>query len=135
PLLLGEPGKYLYDPDSGILKAGLFKSIAHRFEVKKLHLNTHLYTSAEKINDFPGRTFRITEVADYKDFKKRKEKLLASVVTKNFPIKAEAVRMKHCIGESENDFLFCCKTMDDSLTVIFAKRVSLLQTTYSSRYN
>jgi len=122
PLILGSPQTYLYDPDSGLLKAGLFKSIAHRFGLKKLHLNTHLYTSSDKIDDFPGRTLRITEIMDYKDFKKRKESLSANVITKNFPIKAEEVRKKHRIGESENDFLFFCKTMDDSLTVIFAKR-------------
>jgi len=122
PLVLSKPENYIYDPDSGLLKAGLFKSLAHRFRVKKLHLNTHLYTSYEKIADFPGRTLRITEIVDYKDFKKRKDSPSANVIAKNFPVKAEAVRKKHRIGESEDDFLFFCKTMDDSLTVIFAKR-------------
>ena len=40
-----ELGKYLYEPNASILKAGAFRNIASRYEVKKLHPNSHLYTS------------------------------------------------------------------------------------------
>ena len=55
-----EPGKYLYEPNASILKAGAFRSIASRYKVKKLHPNSHLYTSDLWIENFPGRSFQIT---------------------------------------------------------------------------
>ena len=38
------PLSYLYEPNACILKAGAFNTVGHRFDVKKLHTNTHLYT-------------------------------------------------------------------------------------------
>src|SRR5690606_27107705 len=38
------PQQYLVEPNAAILKAGGFKSFALRYELSKLHPNTHLYT-------------------------------------------------------------------------------------------
>ncbi len=119
---IGEPVQYLYDPDVALLKAGCFKLIAQRYKLKKLNLNTHLYTSNERIESFPGRLFKIKEVLEYKDFKKTKTILSANVIAKNFPVNTESLRKKHKIEESENDFIFFCKTSNDKLSTIFAER-------------
>ena len=42
---IGLPQQYLYDPNSSITKAGAFRIIAARFNLKKISTNTHLYTS------------------------------------------------------------------------------------------
>ena len=55
--LHAEPNKlerYLYEPNASILKAGAFKSIGNRFNLRKLDPNTHLYTSNSLISDFPA---------------------------------------------------------------------------------
>jgi len=52
----------LYEPNSSILKAGAFNIIANRYNLEKLHPNSHLYTSNIEIKDFPGRTFRVDEI-------------------------------------------------------------------------
>lgn len=52
-------GNYLYEPNASLLKAGAFRSIAAAYSAKKLHPNSHLYTSDTQIEGFPGRTFRI----------------------------------------------------------------------------
>lgn len=52
-----EIGTYLYEPNASILKAGAFRSIASSFHLSKLHANSHLYTSNERIEKFPGRIF------------------------------------------------------------------------------
>lgn len=119
-----KPKDYLYDPDAGLLKAGCFKLISSRYRINKLNINTHLYTSKDKIKNFAGRVFRVTRVVDYKDFKKEKNHRPASVVSKNFPIKAEVLRKKHKINESSDHFLFFCKTVDEKLQVISAERLS-----------
>jgi len=121
-LLIGEPMQYLYDPDVALLKAGCFKLVAQRYKLKKLNLNTHLYTSNDRIESFPGRMFKITETHVYKDFKKTKANLSANVLAKNFPLNVENLRKKHRIKESENDFIFFCRTSNDDLSVIFAER-------------
>jgi len=123
PLILGELQNYLYDPDSALLKAGCFKLIAERFKIRKLHLNTHLYTSEDNVHSFPGRVFKITEVIDYKVFKKIKTSLFANVIAKNFPLTVETIRKKHKIGESKNNFMFFCKTADETLKVLLAERI------------
>lgn len=122
PLLLDTPDEYLYDADSALMKAGCFKLIADRFNIKKLHLNTHLYTSKEKVQSFPGRTFKITNIIDYKQFKKIKADHAANVISKNFPSSVEVIRKKHKIRESKDCSMFFCKTMDETLQVIFAER-------------
>ena len=53
--------EYLYEPNSSILKAGAFKSIAQSFGIDKLAVSSHLYTSRKYVSDFPGRAFEILE--------------------------------------------------------------------------
>ena len=38
-------GKYLYEPGASLLKAGAYRLLGSRYNVKKLHPNSHLYTS------------------------------------------------------------------------------------------
>ena len=52
-------GTYLYEPNASILKAGAFRSIAASYHTRKLHPNSHLYTSDEWIKEFPGRVFQV----------------------------------------------------------------------------
>lgn len=119
---IGEPLQYLYDPDVAILKAGCFKLISKYYKLNKLNQNTHLYTSNNRIESFPGRVFKVKEVYEYKDFKKIKTKLAANVIAKNFPLNVESLRKKYKIEESENSFIFFCKTNNDKLSVLLAER-------------
>ena len=56
---LNEIGTYLYEPNAAVLKAGAFKSVAQQYSVGKLHPHSHLYTSEDMVNDFPGKIFKI----------------------------------------------------------------------------
>jgi hypothetical protein len=86
-----EPETYLYEPNASILKAGAFKTIAKRFDLRKLHNNTHLYTSARFKENFPGRIFEIHQPEfKWKDYKEKK----ANVITRNYPLKAEELKKK-----------------------------------------
>ncbi|WP_118194450.1 THUMP-like domain-containing protein [Albibacterium indicum] len=122
--LFSEPESYIYDPDASLLKAGCFKLISTYYQLNKLHINTHLYTSSNKIENFAGRTFKIKAVMDYRDFKKGKDHPAASIISKNFPINSTTLRKKHKIKESAEHFLFFCKTHDENLRVISAERLS-----------
>lgn len=98
---LGDYQNYIYDPNSSILKAGAFKSIAQKFKLKKISMNTHLYSSREFLPDFPGRCF---ELIDEIKIKKGQVKM-ANVISKNHPLKADAFKKKYGIKEGGRDFL------------------------------
>ena len=71
-----EIGKYLYEPGVVCMKAAPFRLLSQRFNIKKLHRNSHLYTSDELVTDFPGRIFEVINVANFD--KKAKNSLVVS---------------------------------------------------------
>lgn len=119
---LGDPEKYLYEPDAALLKSGAFKFIAQHYGIRKLHAHTHLYTSSQRISDFIGKMYRVVNVVNYADFKKSKLPIHASISTRNFPLKVEALRQRHRIRDGGDEHLFFCTGMDGQLLVIFASK-------------
>ncbi|MDN3692946.1 class I SAM-dependent methyltransferase [Chryseobacterium tructae] len=96
-----EPEKFIYIPNNSILKAGIFNLISEKVGVKKLHPNSHLYTSIERIIDFPGRTFEM-EVVDSKKIKKKEQ---YNIISKNYPLKPEEIKKKYGLKDGGNDYL------------------------------
>ena len=127
-----EIGKYLYEPCVACMKAAPFKLLSQRFNIKKLHRNSHLYTSDELVADFPGRTFEVINVIPFN--KKTKKTLMqtltqtqsdehsatwrlgdlvtqkVSIAVRNFPLSAEALR-KHLGFKDGDDFYIFGTTM------------------------
>lgn len=102
-----EPGAYLYEPNASIMKAGAFKSIASRYQLRKIHVNTHLYTSDELVPEFPGRKFRIEALVrpDPSDVKRHIPEGHANVAIRNYPISAEALKKKTGLKDGGEKFL------------------------------
>ncbi|MFD2098894.1 THUMP-like domain-containing protein [Flagellimonas iocasae] len=118
-----EPKKYLYEPNSAILKSGGFKSVADTFGLKKLHQHSHLYTS-DVLIDFPGRKFSISRTLAYskkalKEFTHKK----ANITTRNFPVSVAEIRKKHQIKDGGDTYLFFTKTASDTLTVLECEKL------------
>ncbi len=86
---------YLFEPSVAVLKAGAFRTLCHRFGLKKLHPNTHLYTASEDVPTFPGRRFRIEGVSG---FSKKEVRALsgqkANLSVRNFPQSVATLRAK-----------------------------------------
>jgi hypothetical protein len=101
------PENYLYESNSAILKAGSFNGICTKFKVKKIAINSHLYTSKEKIENFPGRTFKIKKTIAYspKEFKKLGIKQ-ANVSCRNFKYSVAEVKNKMKIKDGGNHYIF-----------------------------
>lgn len=93
--------KFLYIPNNSILKAGAFNTISEKFELKKLHPNTHFYTSEHKIENFPGRVLEIEKI-DAKDLKKGEK---YNIVSKNYPLKPEEIKKKYKLNDGGNHYL------------------------------
>jgi hypothetical protein len=105
------PKKYLYEPNSAIMKSGGFDEIGIQYQLDKLHQHSHLYTSEDKI-DFPGRVFEIQEALSYtkSEMKNFLENKKANITTRNFPDSVEEIRKKWKIKEGGN--LYCFFTTD-----------------------
>lgn len=96
-----EPEKFIYIPNNSILKAGVFNLIAEKFGMKKLHPNTHLYTSSEKNENFPGRIFEM-DVVDSKNIKKKEQ---FNIISKNYPLKPEEIKKKYGLKDGGEHYL------------------------------
>jgi hypothetical protein len=107
--------EYLYEPNVTLLKAGFFKSLTQMYPIRKLHPESHLYTSQKLVRDFPGRIFK---VADFSSFNKKELKNFLKNITKanltvrNFPAGAEELKKKLQITDGGNIFLFATTIAD-----------------------
>ncbi|MBO2523451.1 MAG: SAM-dependent methyltransferase [Bacteroidetes bacterium] len=118
--------KYLYEPNSSLMKSGAFKLISQRFAIEKLHVNSHLYTSDNLISDFPGRIFEVVGFAPFN--KKVKKELLsditeASVATRNFPLSANELRKSLNLKESDKNYVFGTTLIGEKKVVILCKKI------------
>ena len=121
---VGEPVKYLYEPNSAILKSGGFLSIGTAFNVNKLHLHSHLYSSDQKI-DFPGRRFEILAVYPYqKKIISKTEITKANITTRNFPESVATLRKKHKIKDGGDIYLFFTTDHTNKKIVVVCKKMN-----------
>lgn len=96
-----ESSNFLYIPNNSILKAGAFNIISEKFGLKKLHPNTHFYTSEHNIENFPGRVLEIEKI-EVKDLKKGEK---FNIVSKNYPLKPEEIKKKYKLNDGGNHYL------------------------------
>ena len=120
-----EVGKYLYEPYAAHLKSGLYKTMAETYGVAKLHQHSHLYTSAELNNEFPGRKFEVKEVVP---FDKKSAKTLfkslkqANLTTRNFPLTVSELRTQYKIKDGGETYIFATTLHDDSKVLIVCQK-------------
>ena len=116
--------KYLFEPNSAILKSGLFNEVSAQLNLYKLHINSHLYTS-DVLIDFPGRSFEIIGVCKYnkKQIKRNFGSKKANITTRNFHDSVAEIRKKTGIKEGGDDFLFFTTDIEDKAIMIQCKKV------------
>ena len=118
------PKVYLYEPNASIMKAGLFKTVANRYNVQKLHPSTHLYTSEELVEDFPGRSFKVERVTkvqrkEIQDIEK------ANLSTRNFPGNVADLRKKLKLKDGGDTYIFACTLNDNSKVLIVTEKLGV----------
>jgi 16S rRNA G966 N2-methylase RsmD len=101
------PQKYLFEPNTSILKAGAFKLVGLKFNLSKIEQHTHFYTSESDAPHFPGRAFKI--IARIKpDSKAAKEFCAdgkANVITRNYPLTPTQLLAKLKLKEGGHRYL------------------------------
>lgn len=117
-------GNYLYEPNSSVMKAGAYKCLTKRFAVEKLEVNSHLYTSDQAIDGFPGRSFRILRSfgmgkKEVKEGLKGIEK--ANIATRNFPMEVNTLRQKLRLKEGGETYLFATTHAGEHIILLCEK--------------
>lgn len=121
-----EVGEYIYEPNSSILKAGGFKEVAITYNLKKLHPNSHLYTSDKLVGNFPGRTFRLHSVITFnkKDIKTKLSGLTkANLTVRNFLSTVVDLRKRLKLKDGGDDYLFATTLADESKVILHCSKV------------
>ncbi|MBW1297187.1 class I SAM-dependent methyltransferase [Aquimarina litoralis] len=100
------PKRYLYEPNSAIMKSGGFYSLSKSYEAEKLHMHSHLYTS-DNLIEFPGRRFEIIQSIPYhKKNMKAANITKANITTRNFPETVSQLRKRFKIKDGGDIYLF-----------------------------
>ncbi|PRZ27755.1 THUMP-like domain-containing protein [Flavobacterium granuli] len=118
------PQKYLYEPNSAIMKSGGFDQVGLSFKLNKLHKHSHLYTSVDLI-PFPGRVFAIEKCISYQknEIKTYLEQKKANVTTRNFPESVETIRKKWKIKEGGNVYCFFTTDEENNKIVLICNKI------------
>ena len=118
------PQTYLYEPNSAILKAGLFDEVSNQLKTFKLHNNSHIYT-LNKLIKFPGRSFKIIQTMSYnlKELKKSFPFTKANITIRNFPETVAKIRKKTKIKEGGDQYLFFTTDCKDKHIIIHCEKV------------
>lgn len=119
------PQKYLYEPNSAIMKSGLFDAVGACYNVKKLHRNTQLFTSGDFV-DFPGRRFIINEIMPYQKeaMKAKVEGRKMNVTVRNFPLAVEELRKKWKIKDGGDTYAFFTTDMKNAKIVLLCSKIT-----------
>lgn len=118
------PQKYLYEPNSAIMKSGGFDEVGSFFNLNKLHKHSHLYTSTDLI-PFPGRIFHIQNSFPYNkpEMKSFLENTQANITTRNFPDSVESIRKKWKIKDGGNVYCFFTTDVNNHKIVLICTKI------------
>ena len=118
------PQKYLYEPNSAIMKSGGFDEVGSFYNLNKLHKHSHLYTNSTLI-PFPGRIFEIEKSIPYHkiEMKNYLEGTKSNVTVRNFPETVESIRKKWKIKEGGNQYCFFTTDVNDNKIVLICKKI------------
>ena len=107
---------YLYEPNASIMKSGAYKTTATKFGLEKIQQNSHLYISTNKVENFPGRQFKIVDIIQLnkEGIKKIKNYKQANLTTRNFPQSVNELRKKLNLRDGGNTYMFAT-TMNNNL--------------------
>ena len=147
--LADKVGRYLYEPGAAFMKAGCFKLLSQKYNLDKLHRNSHLYTSDVLVPDFPGRIFEVINVVPFD--KKAKKNLFemqrrkdtktqsgknsatlrlcdsatskASIAVRNFPLSAEELKKNLGLQDGGDFYIFGTTMKGEKKVVVLAKKL------------
>lgn len=117
---------FLYEPNSCIMKAGIFSTLTNNYGISQIHPNSHLFVSDNIIEDFPGRKFQIIDIIPFKskEIKSLKNKHpQMNVSVRNFKLSAEELKKKLKVNDGGNLYLFGTTDKDNNSILILCNKI------------
>ena len=117
---------FLYEPNASIMKAGCFAEVEQAFGISQLAPNSHLFTSTQLINDFPGRKFRIMAISSMnrQELKSAlKDIRQANIAVRNFPMSVADLRRRLKLSEGGNDYIFATTLAEGKKVLIICQHL------------
>lgn len=104
-------GKFFYEPNVAIIKAGISHAYAADVGVNLIDESTFYYNSVELINDFKGRKFKIIKILDFnkkaiKVYLKEQKIVKANIAKRNFRLTVDELRKLFLIKDGGDGYLF-----------------------------
>lgn len=118
-------GNFLYEPNAAIMKAGCFEKLSVKYGEGFLSHNSHLFISADEIDDFPGRSFKIECISSLnkKELKKNLKGIeAANITTRNFPISVAELRKKLKVKEGGENYIFATSDAKNNHLLLVCKK-------------
>ena len=124
-IIYSEPSSYLYEPSASVMKTGFFRSLSTQYNLHGLHPNTHLFSSEEKINNFPGKLYKILaiEQVQKKSIQKHLKNKKANLKCRNFPLSVEDLKKKLNIKDGGDNYVFALSLLGDLKRLIVCEKV------------
>lgn len=118
--------QYIYDPNVTLLKGGAFKTTSILYDIKKIHRNTHLYTSEKKIEQFTGRIFKVIKELhpSAKEIAKDIPNGKAHVITRNYPMSSEELQKKLRLKEGGDLYIIGLTKRDDKKAIYLCEAIT-----------
>ena len=107
--LLGVFGLFLYEPNASIMKAGCFAKLSQHYGIAPVARDSHLFVSADEVDDFPGRSFMIDAVTtlNKRDLKVHLAGVRqANITVRNFPLSVAELRKRLKLSEGGSTYIF-----------------------------
>lgn len=110
---VGSLKEFLYIPHAGWMKSGAFARLCEEYKVKALHTNSHLFTSENYIQNFPGRSLQVEEISP----KKLKKNSSWNIISRNHPLRADQAKSKYKLRDGGKDYLIFTRDLRGSLVL------------------
>jgi 16S rRNA G966 N2-methylase RsmD len=118
---IGSVKRFVYEAHPGVLKAGFFKTVL-RAGMVQLGEHTHLYTSDQLEEQFPGKVFEVIESGPVQgSWLSIKQ---ANISTRNFPMSPEALRKKLKLKDGGEFTLFGIQNSSKKNELILSKKIT-----------
>ncbi len=118
---------YLYEPNASIMKAGCFAELEQQYAaVRQISANSHLFTSAVEIDDFPGRRFQILSISSMnkQELKSALQTIeRANIAVRNFPLTVEQLRKKLKLKDGGDIYLFATTTSKSDHKLFICRKI------------
>lgn len=114
-------GKYLYEPNASIQKAGLQDYFAAEYKLHKLHPQSNLFIGESLIERIPARGFIIKDMCDFSKSATKamlKDVKHANLTIRNFPSTVAELRKRLKVKEGGGEYLFATTLADGKHALI-----------------